>query len=517
MSKSGAGTLLENRSVAISGGLVVNSGTLRSGVANAFSTAQSLAVRTAGTFDLNGFNNSITTLQLESGAISGASVTTGAGTLTLGGDVTLGVNGSGAVGATLSGNLALGATRLFTVNDGTAANDLTISAIISGAGAGLTKEGTGTLRLTGANTYTGATTINSGALSVNSLANGGIASSIGASTNAAANLVMGNASLIYTGGTASTNRNFTLLAAEPATVIDVADAAANLTITGASTVNGGALNKRGSGTLTLAGNNGWTGPTTVSAGTLAAGINNALAAGNLTIAGGTYDLGTFSDTVGTVTLINGTITGSTGVLTGTSYAVQNGSINAILAGGAGLTKTTAGTVTLSRANTYTGPTTINAGVLSANLLANGGIASSIGQSTNAAANLVLGGGTLQYTGASVTTDRNYAMTAGSSNSIDVASAATNLTLSGAGAASTGALTKLGSGTLTLTGTNLNSGVTTIREGTLQVGNGGATGAWDRAGSPTSGRSCSIATMRSRAQHHQQLRCGDTGRNRHDHP
>jgi fibronectin-binding autotransporter adhesin len=173
-----------------------------------------------------------------------------------------------------------------------------------------------------------------GALSVNSLANGGVASSIGASTNAAANLVMGNVSLIYTGGTASTNRNFTLLAAEPATVIDVANAAANLTITGASTVNGGAVNKRGAGTLTLAGNNGWTGPTTVSAGTLAAGTNNALAAGNLTIAGGTYDLGTFSDTVGTVTLVNGTITGSTGVLTGTSYAVQNGSINAILAGGA---------------------------------------------------------------------------------------------------------------------------------------------------------------------------------------
>jgi hypothetical protein len=112
MSKSGAGTLLENRSVAISGGLFVNSGVLRSGIANAFSTAQPVTVRAQGTFDLNGFNNSITTLQLESGAVSGASVTTGAGTLTLGGDVTLGVNGSGAVGATLSGNLALGATRL---------------------------------------------------------------------------------------------------------------------------------------------------------------------------------------------------------------------------------------------------------------------------------------------------------------------------------------------------------------------------------------------------------------------
>ena len=43
------------------------------------------------------------------------------------------------------------------------------------------------------------------------------------------------------------------------------------------------------------------------------------------------------------------------------------------------------------------------------------------------ANLVLGGGTLQYTGATVATDRNYTLTAGTTSSIDVANAATNLT------------------------------------------------------------------------------------------
>ena len=475
LSKSGAGVLLENRSIALSGGLFINSGTLRSGTANAFAAVQALVVRAAGTFDLNGFDNAVTTVLMESGAASGASITTGAGVLTLGGNVTLNANGSGASGATLTGNLALGATRTFTVADGGAADDLTVSAIITGAGAGITKAGLGTLALFALNTYTGATTISSGVLRANTLANGGVASSIGQSTSAAGNLTMGIATLQYTGGTVTTNRNYTVLGAEPPSTIDVTNAGTNLTISGAAAVTAGALNKRGPGTLTFAGANGYTGLTTVTAGTLVEGVNNALSSGGLTVLGGTFDLGAFNDSVGAVTLSGGTITGTTGILTGTSYVMQNGAVNAILAGGGGLLKTTADTVTLSRANTYTGATTINAGVLSANLLANGGVASSIGQSTSAAGNLVLGGGTLQYTGGTVTTNRDYTVIAGTTSSIDVTAAATGLTLSGASAATTGGLTKLGSGTLTVTGNNQNTGVTTIRAGTLQVGNGGATG------------------------------------------
>ena len=58
-----------------------------------------------------------------------------------------------------------GGTRTFTVNDATPDIDLEISALITNGG--LTKAGTGTMELTGVNTYTGATTINAGTLLIN--------------------------------------------------------------------------------------------------------------------------------------------------------------------------------------------------------------------------------------------------------------------------------------------------------------------------------------------------------------
>jgi len=62
-----------------------------------------------------------------------------------------------------------------------------------------------------ANTYTGATTVSAGTLEVKSLANGGLASSIGASSNAAGNLLLANGTTLrYTGTGHSTNRGFTI-------------------------------------------------------------------------------------------------------------------------------------------------------------------------------------------------------------------------------------------------------------------------------------------------------------------
>ena len=117
--------------------------------------------------NLLGASDTIGDLTLGSGTSTAASVLTGAGTLTLGGNVTVTLGGSGLVGPVISGNLDLGsATRTFTMVNGTAAADLTISARISGTGVGLTKAGLGTLRFTGSgsNTYSGTTTVSAGTL-----------------------------------------------------------------------------------------------------------------------------------------------------------------------------------------------------------------------------------------------------------------------------------------------------------------------------------------------------------------
>jgi autotransporter-associated beta strand protein len=134
----------------------------------------------------------------------------------------------------------------------------------------------------------------------------------------------------------------------------------------------------------------------------------------------------------------------------------------------GLTITGSGRLILSGTNTYTGVTSINGGTLSVATIGNGGVAGNLGQAAVAASNLVLGGGTLQYTGATASTNRNFTLTASTTSTIHVTEAANALTISGASADTTGALTKSGAGTLTLSGANLHTGLTTVSEGTLRV-------------------------------------------------
>jgi len=132
---------------------------------------------------------------------------------------------------------------------------------------------------------------------------------------------------------------------------------------------GGSLTKVGTGTTTLSGINTYTGATTVSAGTLKAGVITQAFGLNsaMTIASGaTLDLGGFNETIGSLAGA-GTVTdnGANAILTAggdnTSTAfsglIENGS------GTTGLTKAGTGTLTLSSANTYSGGTIINAGTL----------------------------------------------------------------------------------------------------------------------------------------------------------
>lgn len=197
---SGPGTVtMSVQTKAISGGLglVINSGSLTSGFASAFAS-QPVTVNAGGIFNLAGFSDAITTLTLQSGATAGGSVTTGAGTLTLGGDVTLNVNGSGATGATIAGNLALGGNRTFTVAHGDASNDLSITALISGVGNNLIKAGSGTLSLSGANIYSGATSVNAGILSLGATTGLGSTTSTTVANNAALDLAFSSGTLANT-------------------------------------------------------------------------------------------------------------------------------------------------------------------------------------------------------------------------------------------------------------------------------------------------------------------------------
>ena len=128
---------------------------------------------------------------------------------------------------------------------------LTISGVIGQtAMAGLSNNGTGTLELDGLNTYTGVTTLNGGTLAVQTLANGGVPSGIGASSNATSNLVFNGGSLRYLGAGNSTDRLFTL-GPSGGTIRSSGTGPLNFTNPGALALQASNM----STTLTLSGNN----------------------------------------------------------------------------------------------------------------------------------------------------------------------------------------------------------------------------------------------------------------------
>lgn len=132
------------------------------------------------------------------------------------------------------------------------------------------------------------------------------------------------------------------------------------------------LTKQGTNTLSLALANTYSGLTTVSGGRLVYGINDALGTGAVTVngSGAVLALGTYTDTVGTVTLDNGgQITGTSGTLSTTNtFELKNGTVSAVLAGSGALNMTTPATVTLSGSNTYSGATTVGVNGVSNSVL-----------------------------------------------------------------------------------------------------------------------------------------------------
>ena len=134
----------------------------------------------------------------------------------------------------------------------------------------------------------------------------------------------------------------------------------------------------------------------------------------------------------------------------------------MLQGSTQLVKDDLGTLVLTGVNTYSGGTAINGGAVQVSADNN------LGAATGP---LSFNGGALATT-ASFTSGRSTTINSGG-GTFDVAPS-TTLTMSGA-IGGAGALSKSNAGTLVLTATNTYAGGTTIGAGTLQLGNGGASG------------------------------------------
>ncbi|HZJ14680.1 MAG TPA: autotransporter-associated beta strand repeat-containing protein, partial [Chthoniobacteraceae bacterium] len=137
-----------------------------------------------------------------------------------------------------------------------------------------------------------------------------------------------------------------------------------------------------------------------------------------------------------------------------------------ITGGTGLTKNGSGKLTVSTTNSFTGPVAINAGTVSVATLANGGANSGLG----AGASITLGDasnqGTLEYTGATTSTNRPITIGDGGGG-ISVTNNAAVVTMTG-GIAGTGAFTKAGSGALTVNSLISIPNSVTVDGGTLTL-------------------------------------------------
>ncbi len=388
----------------VSGGGLLISSVIQNGTG---SGADALTKNGTGTLTLTGNNTFSGNLTVNAGTLAlGSDTAAGSGTLTIGNGVTLTANGgsrtiannlnfignpitfAGSGSLTFLDSFDLNSSRTFVVD-----NTTTFSGVISGGGDILTKSGSGTLRLTGNNTFSGGLNLDAGTLVLghNSAAGSG------------ALVFADGVTIAATGGSRTIanaltfNGNVTFDGTDP--LIFTSDIALNgdraFTVNNTTTFSGAIsglfdnLTKNGSGNLILSGTGGnlFLGGLTINAGTVTAGKVNAFGFGPIVVnSGATADIGAFDQSMTGFTLAGGTLNGSGQISSFGTYQIQSGTVNTRLGGNVGLNKTTTGTATLTAANTYTGTTTINGGTLRVN--------NTTGSGTGTGAVIVNSGGTL---------------------------------------------------------------------------------------------------------------------------
>jgi T5SS/PEP-CTERM-associated repeat protein/autotransporter-associated beta strand protein len=290
----------------VTGGSVTNT----NGYIGRFAASDGTATVSSGTWASSG-NLTVGDEGTGSLTMSGGLVTVG-GTLLRGAGGTIHLNsggtlqiGTGTTGGVLGNNLTNNGTLIFNRSDA-----YTYGGIISGTGS-VTKQGGGTLTLGAANSYSGGTTISDGVLAL------GSANAVGASGT----IRFGGGTLQYsTSNTTDYSSRFSTSASQ---AYSIDTNGQNVTWASPLASSGGTLTKSGTGALTLAGANSYSGVTTISGGVLALSGSGSIGTGDLNLgSGGVFDLTALA--AGTYSLP------STGDLIGSGTLTGNGRTLAVL-------------------------------------------------------------------------------------------------------------------------------------------------------------------------------------------
>ncbi|HEY4171303.1 MAG TPA: autotransporter domain-containing protein, partial [Reyranella sp.] len=469
--------------IAVTGSLTFSQSTAQT-LNNVITGSGSVIQAGAGTLTLGGANTYGGGTSLTAGLVNFSAVNNfGSGTITLDGG---GLQWATGTSTDISGRLAaigVGGTT-FDTNG----NDVTFGTSLSGAG-GFTKTGSGTLTINNATSYSGAMTVLAGTLSLGASTSGLPHSSDLTLAAAGATFDISNVSNVSSAfsmrdlsGVAGTTINL------GSNQLQVGQGSSNSTTFAGVMQGSGSFSTVGSGTLTLTGDNTYTGTTAVVGGVLALKDSGSIAGSRKLFldSGSKLDISQTSAGAAMQGVASGlpgngivalggqtlTITGTSGSDGGASFSgvIQDSAISGATGGGLVIGDGThTASQTLGGVNTYTGGTTINT---NGTLIVNGDAA--LGGTGVGMGGVTFNGGTLE-TAVSFTSNRDMTLTtAGNTRGgiFQVDSAGTTLTLGGV-LSGAGHLFKSGDGTLTLTGTNTFAGSAFIDGGTLALSGTGS--------------------------------------------